>query len=437
MTTWSDLRGFLVRRTRRNLLANGGASLAVAVLQLVMLAALARLMSASQLAEFVVAVALIALCESLSDFGSRHWSIRQMAFVPERFRDAVQLKAVFSSMVLIAAAGVSPWMGSQLASLMLAVCIGITQSAGDPQLWWLRARQRMGREAAFIVGNRLAISAGIVIGAACGWQVTSLLLIWLACNLIRVVMAGLYLNPRPLRLANRSESSRFWYRQLPAILWLGLAAVCYTLYYRAGLLWLNTAADAQTVAAFGLMFSLASTASIAANTLSNVAFPKLSILAQETDATGYVRQLKGLLTVFMVLFLSVGLLGTHVADPIAALLFGHRLSGSGYLRQLVPWIYLTSLAVLLRCALLAASKDGEELAATLGSILAFGGIVAHGAGGQGADVPSDVGDLLIQAYLFGELVGCLARAICLARSRWSSSVLWLAISGVIPLYVMT
>ena len=408
-------------------MAHGSANLAVALMQMAVLATFARILPTDVMAGYVLSVATIALCDVLSDFGARFWAIRELSKQNNQasFVQALCMKGVFSCITLMLAVVYSQVSEQTALFILLAVLIGITQSASDPWLWRMRATQALQQEARLVVMNRLLISISSV---AVGWWYESLIPIlcsWLACNLLRIVVeltrSGLASDS--YATGNNATEITSHRNAAKLVLWMGFSAFLYAVYYRVGILYLEQSADNLVIATFGLFFSLASASTIASNTLANVYYPRLSKAATSQDRHAPTRQLNHLLALFGVIFLFGGIVGVFIADWVVWLYAGPVYAGTGYLRHLIPWIYLAGLASCFRVALLGAGFDRHELGVNVLSVVLLFTLLLL--------IPDSMNliNRVILAYTFSEFASCLLRAAKLSRSGYGLLMPSLALSG--------
>lgn len=424
-------------RLARNLASHGSANLILALLQMAILATFARTLSVSVLADYILAVASIALFEVVSDFGARHWAIRELSKHDTRdcFHQTLKLKALFSGLALIA--GIVTLLATKQSVLtsILIVLIAITQSASDPMLWRLRALQHMQYEAQILVLNRLMISCGVIVSGVYFASITGMLCVWLSCNLLRIIYelsqsASICRWPAyPVSEPDRNDAriqtaSRANLATLAsATLWIGFSVTTYALYYRIGILYLEQTNSDSVIATFGLFFSLASAATIASNTLANVYYPRVSRAVVGNDVLEISKQLRQLLSIFGVLFICGGTLGVFVADWVVKVYAGDNYAGTDYLLHLIPWIYLTGLASCLRMALLAISQERFELIVNVISLALILTCFQL--------LPQELSpiDRVIAAYTVSELAVCALRIIRLRYHGSCPTNIWFVLAG--------
>lgn len=202
---WSAVRGrsqFVV-----NVVSNAGGSSLNSILQLLLLLALGRLLENSVYAAYFTACSIIAIGEVASDFGTRLWAVRRFAGsgnARQTFLDCVSNKLLFS-LLAIAVLALLPINTLPFSALVLAVMVATTQPSSDPFLWYLRGKERLDIEAGLVLSCRIAIVAALIGAALFDIQLTTLLLAWLACNVIRMLAESRLDICRPLFAATGAK----------------------------------------------------------------------------------------------------------------------------------------------------------------------------------------------------------------------------------------
>jgi hypothetical protein len=81
---------------------------------------------------------------------------------------------------------------------MLSVLVAATQPGTDPFLWFLRAKERLDAEAVVVLISRVVMALSMIAAALLGCHLTTLLVIWLTCNVLRILIESRLKIVQPL-----------------------------------------------------------------------------------------------------------------------------------------------------------------------------------------------------------------------------------------------
>ena len=175
-----------------NIVSNMGGNSVNSVLQLVLLLALSRFLNTSTYAAYLTASALIGIAEIASDFGTKMWATRRFSGgtdINHTFRQCLAAKLFYTLMTLLVLS-VLPLNLPAVTTLVILTAVAATQPATDPFLWFLRSQDRLDVEAALVLVYRLVQAVALFVAAYVGTNLQTMLLIWLACNVGRMVAEG-------------------------------------------------------------------------------------------------------------------------------------------------------------------------------------------------------------------------------------------------------
>ncbi len=369
------------RSFRRNVISSAGSTTLGSLAQLVLVMVLSRVMSGLDYAGFLTAVALVAVADMASDFGTRIWAMREFALKGasrNTFFVSLLTKLFYSAAVAAVVMTIGPhiliipWQ-----DILICVFIAFTQPATDPSLWYFRGRERLDLEALAVVLYRVGCAVILALLAYLGVTLTLLLAAWLAVNVLRITAV---ISSAPLRFVfkpgSEAGNSGIYFslvrRVLPITFPIGVAFILVTLYQRLGVLSLNAMHLTHQVALYGTAFSLVGAAGFIAVSITNATFPALTRAIESGDfpaASDLLLKKFSLITLFFVPMACLGL----VFSPLAiAFLYGSGYRDAGLVMVLLmPGLYISSLNFGAKYALNAISLNWYDVTATLISIVVF------------------------------------------------------------------
>jgi O-antigen/teichoic acid export membrane protein len=361
-----------------NILSNLSGNALNSVLQLGLIVTLSHCLTTPAYAAYLTAASIIGICDIASDFGARLWSVREFSTSthPGRtLRHAIACKA-FYTLIAVAILAFLPLSTLQLHQFLLSALIAATQPGTDPFLWYMRGRDRLDVEAALLVVFRFAMAATMVISAVLGADLTVLLILWLTCNILRMVMESRLQIMRPLfentRLEQSAETLSHFAQTIRKVFPIGASLVLTTLYHQTGVLLLSVFGTDEDVSLFGTGFKLVMPVGFIATSVVVSSFAPLTkaIKSGDTEASRAIISKKMLLLTG--LLAPICLLGTVLSVPVARILFDTDQAAAGIIMVLLmPGFYLTCINRGIKFTLNAYSMDWQDTCAIITGGIAF------------------------------------------------------------------
>lgn len=388
----------------RNILSNAGATAVSSVVQLVLVLSLARWLDVEGFAIYITAVAIVGFGEMASDFGVRIWGTRQFAIrneVDGILGAALMTKAVFS-LLLIMLTLLLPFQLLNVTEALLAALVACSQPSTDPLLWYMRGKERLDIEAAVTLGWRIGNALFIASAAWYGMSVSVLLGIWLASNLLRILVEWKLPLLRELRSARLLENSRV--RELIANVIsqsfpVGTAFLIMAVYQRLGVLLLGVLAVPETVAHFGAAFTLVASAGFVATSITVASFPKLARAVESKNRDEVCRIVEQKLLWIAAVFFPGCLLGMFLSSWMVGLLYPPAYAEAAIaMMALLPGLYISSINFALKYLMNAIHKNWMDVFSVLAGMLTFVGFLLMAEQGEllkQAGVAWGVGEMAI------------------------------------------
>ena len=333
---------------KRNLISNAGATAIGSAAQFLLILALPNLMSVDAFASFLTAVAVIAIGEMASDFGSRIWAIKQFAISSHPrsdFFSVIVAKGVYSFglalLVLLLPFNLLGWQ-----QVILITCIAITQPSTDPLLWYLIGRERLDIDAAVKVVWRLSNIFLIFVFAYEGAKLLDILLVWLSTNLIRIVIVWNFSITYPIKHGKVDGRGIFTasFNVLRLSFPMGIAFLLMTIYQRLGVLLLGKVASVHSVAIYGIAFTLVASAGFVATSITLSSFPKLSKALVNEAWLEVNSVVERKLMLIMMVFLPVCIIGGWVSPWVISSFYSKDyMEASLVMFALLPGLYISSI----------------------------------------------------------------------------------------------
>lgn len=363
-----------IGRFGKNVISNAGGNAIHAGLQVVLLFVLFHLLDDTGCAAFITATYLIGLLEMASDFGGRLWATRQFSFSESPrsvLLQSLQCKlfyTVLSAILLF----LLPRNTLTMGGFVLSVLVAATQPGTDPLLWFLRGRERLDTEAIVVLISRIVMALGMMAAAWLGCDLTDLLLIWLACNLLRLVVESRLTLVRPLFEATATAEGRSMPELVAVVretfpVGAGLVLAC--LFQRATPFLLEAFAEPRDIKIYGTAFKLVNTSGFIATGVfvSSFALLAKAIAANDLNAIRAVVRRKLLLVT--IVFLPVCALGILFSVPISGLFASQDFQEVAQVTVLLmPGLYLSCINMGLKYTLNAYALNWQDVAAVMGGI---------------------------------------------------------------------
>lgn len=318
---WSAIRDrsqFVV-----NVVSNAGGSSLNSILQLLLLLALGRLLGKSVYATYFTACSIIAIGEVAADFGTRLWAVRRFAGsenVKQTFGYCVSNKLVFS-LLAIGVLGLLPLNTLPLSALVLSVLVATTQPSSDPFLWYLRGKERLDIEAGLVLTSRIAIVVGLIVTAMFEVHLAALLLVWLTCNVIRMVAESRLEICRPLFAHTETISIgiRDVWNNVREVAPIGISLVLAPMFTQSALLFVTIYGTDTSVTQFGAAFRLVLAAGFVGTSIVVSSFARLSKAIDSGDQDGWHKIIRTKFLLLTAALTPICICGMLLSEPVANL----------------------------------------------------------------------------------------------------------------------
>lgn len=333
----------------RNILSNAGATAIGSAVQLILMLGLVRWLSVPDFAVFVTATAIVGFGEMASDFGVRIWSTRQFATRASSegiLGPALLSKAIFSVLSVLVIL-LLPFQHMTPPQVLLAALIACTQPSTDPLLWYLRGKERLDIEAAITLSWRIGNAITVGLGAMLNGDVTLLLGLWLFSNIVRGFFEWRKSHMLDLTNAPLFDGAGIGSQVLSVIRLsfpLGVAFLVMAIYQRMGVLILGEISTPETVAFFGVAFTLVTSAGFVATSITVSSFPRLvrTVKGKDWERLGEITNQK--LVLVMAVFFPTCFLGMFVAPWVIRTLYPETYSTSAIaMIALLPGLYISTI----------------------------------------------------------------------------------------------
>lgn len=366
-------------RFRINFLVDSGATTLGLLARLLLVLFLARVLPTAEYAGFILANAVVAVGEIVSDFGTRTWATRKYALgrgLNEGLGFIIATKACYTTLF---GAGVFLLLGAQLSVgvRLLIVLVAFVQPSSDPLLWLFRGREKLYLEGLFTLYWRLGASIAMYVVARATRELLWILVAWLLTSLIRVVTELLWIRWRQIEpfAEGASAADVSFARMLKLsreVFPIGCALVFMCLYQRVGIFALSRTTDATSLAIYGTAFQFVVVPGFLAVSVANALFPRLSRSIHTGDAATSKRTVKQGLAVIAILFGGISLLGVVAAPWVFQLVMPKSLyAGHLVMQILLPGLYISSLSEFLKACMNALSLNAHDAGASALGIVVF------------------------------------------------------------------
>ncbi|MDG2127338.1 MAG: hypothetical protein P8K08_05050 [Fuerstiella sp.] len=358
-------------RFGRNVISNAGGNAIHGVLQIVLLFVLFQLLDDTGCAAFITATYLIGLLEMASDFGGRLWGVREFSVsaTPRSVLSQSLRCKLFYTLTSAVLLPLLPRNTLSATGFLLSVLVAATQPGTDPFLWFLRAKERLDTEAIVVLISRVVMAVGMIAAALLGFHLTTLLLIWLTCNVLRILIesrlrivqplfeSGVAADTRPLSTLGKTIAATF-------PVGTGLVLVC--LFQRATPFLLEAFATPRDIKIYGTAFKLVNTSGLIATGVFVSSFALLAKAIESNDLNAIKAVVRRKLMLVTIVFVPVCLLGILFSVPVSGI-FAHR--GLDEVAQitvlLMPGLYLSCINMGLKYTLNAYALNWHDVAAVV------------------------------------------------------------------------
>lgn len=357
----------------------------ISVLQLALLCVLFRVLDDTSYAAFITAGYLIGLLEIASDYGARLWATREFSVseVPRTvFHQSVRTK-VFYTLLSAALLALLPLNTLSLNGFLLSILIAVSQPGTDPLLWFLRARERLDIEAAVVLASRFAIVLGMAVAAVAGFGLTTLLLIWLLGNLLRMavetklaIIQPLFtrsrVSPSPTSRQSFGPSDSTALRTIAAVFPLGTALVLTCIFQRTSLYLLEMHASVRDYNIYATAFKFVNTSGTVATAIFVSSFAPLTKAIASDDTAAIRAVVRRKLVLVTAVFLPACLLGILLIGPLSALQSSESIADvAAVMVLLMPGLYVSCINMGLKYTLNAYELNWQDVTAVIIGIAAL------------------------------------------------------------------
>jgi len=417
----------------KNIVSESAASVVGALAVLAMQIVFARVLPVQVFASFLLASAIIGVSEVLADFGLRIAGMRDFAVQQHASKlfSAITTSKLAIAVVLAAVALAWPVDTLGLQSLLVIVGIAVTQFSTDPFIWYFRGRERMDVSAGLIVTWRLINTSTLITAALTGATVDGLLMVWLANNILRIVLGWAivrrHFDPE-LHLSLTPEIVREALALSRAAFPIGVAFVSVALYNRLGVLLLSRFGTDLDVAVYGVAFTLVASSAFIATAITNASFPRIARAISSKEWVLAVQHLNHNTRLIAQVFMPLCLGGIVLATWAVQLLYPPRMNeAANAIILLLPGLFLSNINLALKFFMNAAGENWAELFSVLLGVSVFSGFLVMGVG------PTLFESAAI-AWGLSEVSIFLAKLFFLSQNRRISGIRWgIHISGFLAL----
>ena len=361
-------------------MSNASGNAINAVLQLALMLVLFRILDDHQYAAFMMARILIGLLEMTSDFGGRLWATREFAVstAPRRVLHNAAGAKLFYTIASAAILLLVPFSTLEVPSFLLCVLVAASQPGCDPFLWYLRSKERLDVEAMIVLSGRIAIVGGILLAAGTGHTLNVLLLVWLTCNVVRVIIESRFALIR--EMLNRTDHVSIAFSQacgavagtIQSMFPVGTALVLTCLFQRLSLYLVEANATTHEFKIYSTAFTLVNTSGFIATGIFVSSFAPLARAIEVADASSIKAVIRRKLILVTIVFLPVCLVGVLLSVPIAGMV---PLPGftdvARVMALLMPGLYLSCINMGLKYTLNAWSLNWQDVGAVVIGIVAL------------------------------------------------------------------
>jgi O-antigen/teichoic acid export membrane protein len=358
-------------RFGRNVISNAGGNAIHGGLQIVLLFVLFQLLDDTGCAAFITATYLIGLLEMASDFGGRLWGVREFSVstTPRSILSQSVRCKLFYTLTSAVLLWLLPRNTLSATGFMLSVLVAATQPGTDPFLWFLRAKERLDAEAVVVLISRVVMALSMIAAALLGCHLTTLLVIWLTCNVLRILIesrlkivqplfeGAVTADTRPLSTLGKTITATF-------PVGAGLVLIC--LFQRATPFLLEALATPRDIKIYGTAFKLVNTSGLIATGVFVSSFALLAKAIESNDLKAIKAVVRRKLMLVTIVFVPVCLLGILFSVPVSGI-FAHR--GLDEVAQitvlLMPGLYLSCINMGLKYTLNAYSLNWHDVAAVV------------------------------------------------------------------------
>lgn len=402
---------------KRNIVSHAGAVFVGLVVQLSLVVVLSHLLEVQSFSVYLMVAALVGVFEIASDFGTRIWAMRQFSAAgaaPRSLLLALLGKGIFT-LVFGLLVLLLPMRAEHTAYIVLGLLIAITQPSTDPLIWYLRGTERLDIESAFVLAWRLCNAVSMLVLAYSGVAVLYLFVSWFVLNVCRILAECIQPFARRLFAVRSANVRIISFEELTNLVRIaipiGLASSGAALFQRLGVIALGRWATSSDVANFGAAFSLVSSSTFLAVSISVASFPRLTRAIDDHDYSRAREVLGRKVGLTLIAFLMVATGGMIVGPIIVRLLFSSSLHDAPrMLVLLMPGVVISAVNIAMKYLLNALHSNWwDALSVTCGVCTFLAVFWLFNA--TGAQAAAAVG------WCFGELAVFVLRYLVVLRHR--------------------
>ena len=350
------------KRAVGNTLLRASGDIAGKLASLVLFAAMARELSASELGVFVFGLAFMQIAMLPVEFGYDPYLLRRVAkeraSIHELFFDVIGLKLALMVPIFAVSAAVLAIADydatTRITVAVLAFGFALDAIANTIYSVFL-AHERNGLIAVSVVIQRLAAAAAGLVALFLGYGVIAVAITYSAASVLGLLVAGVMLARR-IGLPRRAVSARGWLRLTAVSLPFGLQDVFSVMLFRLDAVILSLLATEAAVGRYGGAYRLLEASMFIVYALMGAFTPMYTYLGRDTEPTVGAVLARSVKLALVPLVPIAAVLGV-LAEPVCRLLFGAGLAGAADpLRVLAPVIILIGV-VTLASALLVSRRN--------------------------------------------------------------------------------
>lgn len=359
-----------------NIISHAGSNAVGMAMQMGLLLVLSWQAEVATFGVYLSAVALIGVTEMASDFGTRVLAVRQFA----RPHDETGFAGVLGSKLVYGVAMflIVPWLPIPMLTdgqVLLCLLIALSQPSTDPMLWFLEGRNRFDVQAGVFLAWRTATVLLIGMVGILDADVTTMLWMWLLCNVFRWLMEqripllkGFMQDFGRIDRGSLRQGLQLAKKAFP----IGIAFFLVSLFQRLGVFLLGSQGDPWQVALYGVAFTIVASSGFVGTSITLASFPRLSrsIDAQDWEsAARIVRQKIGMISLIFVPSCAMGML---LAPFLMPLLLGEKyVGGSSVMVLLLAGLYISVINFSLKYVLNALHRNWMDAASALLGIVIY------------------------------------------------------------------
>lgn len=381
------------------------------------------------------ALAFVTMLAVFTDMGLGAMSAREIARDPREASRLVShslaLKLLASVVVILLIGVLVNALGyPRTTVLVVYICsIFVLESAITSYYCWVfQGFERMELAALTRISQTVVLVIGALLLSRNSARVESYALLYVGAGLLSVLLAGTVCS-RWLMRPGLSFAPREWWGFLRPSLPIGLTVTFTTFYYWNGTTMLSKLRGDEAVGNYSAAFRLAMGLAFSGLAFSAAVFPLLSRLFV-TNRERFTQALELALRYMSLLVLPTAVLGSALAHPITALVYGHAYDGSASVfRVVVWWAPLVCFNSLLSNYFLAVNRPGVvtvQAAASLGICLLGNVLLIPSLGAKGSAYAivcaEAVGALCLSALMLRNPGGLNPRNCILATMRVAAAL---------------